>query len=343
LQLAPFLGMKRSLIILVLVAAVAAAGFYLYSYWTHRTPAGTPGTPPGILSQVPQDAPVILYCDLAALRLSAFYAQLTALAPAPGMDQEYADFVRSTGFDYTRDLDRVAVAAWPSPQPPALVAVAEGRFDRDKITRYAARSGTVSKKGGMETYEVATANPPRRIVFAFLGSNRIAIAEGKDFETVLQAARSAHFYPEMSARIASVAGSPVFGAARTDDLPKDLALEGFHSDQLNRLLRSVRGLTLAGQPEGQRLKVALDADCDSATNAFQLSTLLDALRWLGRAGLADPKARTGLQPQEAQVLDSVLRAAQISHESNRVRLRLELTPEMLAPAAKARPSGPKHQ
>ena len=41
-------------------------------------------------------------------------AAILGLAGAsPAEDKEYAKFVSDTGFDYTRDLNAVAIALWP--------------------------------------------------------------------------------------------------------------------------------------------------------------------------------------------------------------------------------------
>jgi hypothetical protein len=90
------------------------------------------------------------------------------------------------------------------------------------------------------------------------------------------------------------------------------------------------------------LNLSADADCDSVKDAFELATVLDGLRFLGGAALANPKTRQGMRPEEAALLDILLRAGKMSREGPRVRLRLELTPAMLgaprnAPAAPPQP------
>ncbi len=67
-----------------------------------------------MLSLLPPQAPYVVYADLATLRGSAFLNRLVAIIPAPKEDPEYLDFVRATGFDYTRDLDRVAIGVIPT-------------------------------------------------------------------------------------------------------------------------------------------------------------------------------------------------------------------------------------
>src|SRR5277367_7195739 len=150
---------RRALIVLavfLLLILAAVGGFY---YWQHRPlpPMVSPvagvavsGPEPGILSELPSDAPVIAYVDVAALRKlqnSPLAAVLGLTSPGPDADREYAEFVRDTGFDYTRDLDRAALAFWPAsfgdPNNPfgedRVLAIADGRFDKQKIEAYALR------------------------------------------------------------------------------------------------------------------------------------------------------------------------------------------------------------
>jgi hypothetical protein len=82
------------------------------------------------------------------------------------------------------------------------------------------------------------------------------------------------------------------------------------------------------------------------SNALQLSAALDALRWIGRAALADPKTRAQMSREDAANLDTLLKVASVSHEDHFLRIRLELTPEMLRtvsapPPPRSKPSPKK--
>ncbi len=335
--------MKRIVPYFLAGGLVVAAAAYLYLRY-RAGPDLAPGPLPGLVEQLPADAPVKAFIDLAALRLSPFSAQLMALAPAPVEDSEYKSFVQETGFDYSRDLDRAALAMWTDSPKPALVVIAEGRFQRDRIMRYALRSGSVRKHGSTDIYEIratpaagesAKSNAGKKAIeLAFLSQNRLALAEGGPRDAALNPAHASARDPAQRDRLARVAGASFFATARIENLPENLSLQGMHSEQLVHLLRSLQFASLAGRPEGDRLVLALDAECDSATNAFQVSTLLDGLRLYGRLALEDPKTRRQLTPQLAMLLDTVVRAGEISSQGNRVRLRLELTPQMLGAPAK---------
>ena len=111
---------KRALIALAAIFLLAAvvAGVYLYRA-RRPMPAAAPSIlpVPSVLSELPPDAPGVAYLDVAALRKlqgSPLAAMLGLAGANPASDRDYANFVRGTGFDYTRDLDKAAIAFWPA-------------------------------------------------------------------------------------------------------------------------------------------------------------------------------------------------------------------------------------
>ncbi len=354
----PMSSTNRALIAIAALVLLVAAGTGVYLYRLHGSLSGIGGEPPDILSQLPPDAPVVVYIDVATLRKSqglfgAFGLGIDKPAsPAGGPilhgDSDYDEFVRGTGFDYTRDLDRAAIALWPAnvltpskgPASPTgglgenrVLAIAEGRFDESKIKAYALRTGKVATRGAQSLYTVP-GNPPTS--FAFLSPTRIALASGPDAENLLAAPNSTARDPAMQARIDRVAGAPIFAVARTDTLPNSFYANFRNSPQLERLARSVRGLTLAGQPQSERIDMALDAECDSMTNALELSTLLDGFRVFGSMALADPKTRRSMTKEQAAFLTAVANQVKVTQQDRWVRLTLAIAPAMLTEGA----SGP---
>ena len=334
---------KRALIAIAVVVCVAAAGAGIYLYRLHRPLAGSSaGTAPDILSQLPAGAPAIAYIDVAALRKlqgSQLAAMLGLAGADPHEEREYADFVRDTGFDYARDLDKVAVAIWPTSVPAPsgapgesrIMAIADGRFDRDKIKAYALRSGEVVTQGAGSFYEVP-GNPP--VSFAFLSPTRIVLTNAKGL-SILTTMPGASEQNAMRERIERVAGAPIFAVARTDTLPNSFYANFRNAPQFENLARSVQGLTLAGQPDGDEIHVAVDAECDSMKNALELSTLLDGLRMFGSMALSDPKTRGQMTKQQAALLMALASRVKVTNQNKWVRLTLDITPDMLAPASPA--------
>src|SRR5208282_4465286 len=180
---------KRALIAVAVMVCTLGVIAAVYLYCQHRPFASTGGGPaPSILAELPSDAPAVAFLDVAALRK----LQNSPLAAVLGLakndsqtDREYADFVRDTGFDYTRDLDQAAVAFWPTSlaleanaagDDPAL-AIADGRFDQQKIEAYAMRAGGRAEQRGTRTIYVVPGSPV--VSFEFLSPTRIAVASGK--------------------------------------------------------------------------------------------------------------------------------------------------------------------
>jgi hypothetical protein len=351
----PSSSAKRAWIVLavLLLLIVAALGIYFYR---QRGPlpalpgvTNNPGPPPDIVSQLPSDAPLVGYVDAAALRRlenSPLAAVLGLTSPGPEADREYAQFVSDTGFDYTRDLDHAAIAFWPANFGSAetalaeerVLAIAEGRFDEQKIKAYALRTGRVEQRGTQSVYDVP-GNPP--IAMEFLSSTRIVLAAGRNAADLLGTVAANGVSARDSAMqvsIKRVAGAPIFALARTDRLPAGFYANFRNSPQLEHLARSVRSMTLAGQPDANNLNLALDAECDSMKNAFEISTLLDTFRMVGSMALHDPKLRGPMTRQQAAFLASLLNQTKVTHQDKWVRLYLQITPAMLG-APKLSPTG----
>jgi hypothetical protein len=347
--------------IVVAVLLVCLLGGVAFYRWQHRPlppivttvpGAPAPAPPSDILSELPPDAPVVAYIDAASLRSlqnSPLAAALGLASPGPQADRDYANFVRDTGFDYTRDLDHAAVAFWPaSLGTPAnvlgedrVVAIADGRFDQQKIKSYALRTGKELTRGPQSVYEVP-GNPP--VSFTFFSPTRIALAGGRNTTELL-----ARLHPgsspsrdsAMQSRLNRVAGAPVFAVARTDHLPSGLYDSFRNAPQLEQLARSVQVVTLAGQPDGSNLRVTLDAECDSLKNAIAISILLEGGRMAGSMALSDPHTRRQMTGEQIAFLEALVSQAKITHQNKLVRLVLDITPTMLN-AAPARAAVPAH-
>jgi len=109
----------------VVAAALILFGiqYYRYRFVRHNSDL-VRLLPPGDLT--------IVYTDLSLLRRAQLLGLLSNIKVAS--DQEYADFVRQTGFDYTRDLDAIAIGTDAS----QTFLVGRGRFAWDKLKGFAA-------------------------------------------------------------------------------------------------------------------------------------------------------------------------------------------------------------
>jgi len=329
-----------------LVAILCGCGAaYLYY---HRRIAALPASTARVtaqqvdlLSLLPGDAPVIGFADLAALRNSAFVQDFEKLGPTPAEDGDYSAFVRESGFDYTRDLDTAAIAAWPdssstqqlAPGGPAVptlrvLVLGDGRFDAAKIAAYAARSGRAITANGKTVYEFHNPAAKDSLYVSLLSPGRIALAQGGNLDAVL-GGKAAAAKPDRAAQLARVAGRPIFIIARLDNVLKDLSINFGSFDQLRTLLASLRWVTIAGQPNGANFEVGAEGDCDSASHALQISTILGGLRWFARSALADPGNQQQMTKDQVALANYFLQATKVSNDGHWLNLKVTLTPAAL--------------
>src|SRR5450631_3232493 len=130
--------MHKRLILILGIAAVVIALPLAYHHWGLKDSAAAREE---MLAALPGDPSAVLFVDLAQFRSSAFLSQLMAWAPQLPLDEDYTQFVQATGFNYERDLTRIAVAFIRQPTGSFAYVIADGRFDRNKIENYAARNG----------------------------------------------------------------------------------------------------------------------------------------------------------------------------------------------------------
>lgn len=328
------------------VLVVGPMVFYAYRRW------GSSGQSArnDLLRQMPADAGAVFYIDLDALRQSPFLAEMYKWAPQRAEDPDYSEFLQSTGFNYERDLNRLSIAVLKRGQDITLFAVAEGRFDRKKISAYASQTGTRESRGGREIFSLLLSGGTRRITFTFLGNDRIALTNGSNLESSLSPTRgeSDSDTEAWRERFRRLAGSPVFAVIRRDAAAGAAwsahAPGGLQSPQLSALIDRLQWITVAGRPEGDHLRVALEGEGAADAPTRQLSEVINGLLVLAQAGLSDQKLRQQLQPEARGAYLEMLQSADVSEidrgETKSVRLIFDLTPKLLKAARMAMPIAP---
>jgi len=326
------------------VVVLFASGFFGYQRW--GSSKGSPRTE--LLAEMPSDASAVVFLDFDELRRAPFIARLYEWAPKPQSDADYAQFVRETGFDYERDLDRVAIATKKNGQDSVLFAIADGKFDRARISAYASRFGTVEKNGGREVYSLPASGVAKKISFTFLKDGQIALADGEDVNAFLKAGNRKEDAAEWRTRFERLAGSPIFAVIRQDaGAGSALAAQapgGLRSPQLSTLLDQLQWITLAGKPDNEVLRVVAEGECATDATVRQLADLLNGVVILAQAGLNDSKTRQQLDPAAREAYLELLRGADVSRidrgDTKSVRLVLEITPKFLAAARTVAPALP---
>lgn len=316
-------------------AATVLAGALLFAYARYGRSSGEAGA--ALLEAMPTDATAVTYVDLHALRQTPFFAELASWAPRPATDSDYAQFVAETGFDYERDLDRVAVAITKSGAGTSLLAVAEGRFDRKKILSLAARNGSSEKRDGREIWSMNVPGSPKRIALVFLGDRRIALTDDPDLSRFFRKAPADGDGAEWQKRFRRLAGSPVFAAIRQEAGSAEAlarsAPGSLRSPQLVTLLKQVEWITVAGKPEQDRLRVVVEGESRTEEPARRLGEVLNGLMVLAEDGLNQPATRQQLDPQTRLAYLDLIKTAEVTQvdrgRTKSVRLVFDVAPQFL--------------
>jgi len=328
------------------VALIVAATIVFYAY---RRWSGSESSPPNdLLAQIPASTNTVLYIDLDVLRQSPFLAELYKWAPQTKVDADYSQFLQATGFNYETDLNRVCIALLNHGQDATIYAIADGRFDQKKISAYASQTGTRESRNGREIFSVPLNGSTRRITFTFLRKDRVALTNGPNLDLSPSASRSDSDGQAWRERFRRLAGSPVFAVIRQDPSSGSTlsaqAQGSIQSPQIAALLDQLRWITVAGKPEGDRLRVVLEGEGPAAAPTRQLSDMLNGLLVMAQVGLNDRKLRQQLQPDARDAYLEVLKSADVSQidrgDTKSVRLIFDLTPKFLDAARTALPLAP---
>jgi hypothetical protein len=318
---------------------LSALGFYIYQRRGTSISSGRDD----LLDRMPPDSSAVVFANLTELRRAPFVAQLFALAPQPEPDEDYAQFMNETGFHYERDLNRLAIAFQKVGQDSIFFAVADGRFDRQKIAALANKSGTVEKRSGREIFAIPENGEAKKIYLTFLSDERIALTDSEDLTQTLAVKKRSDDGAEWRSRFERLGGTPVFAVIRQEAAPGEALTErapgGFSSPQLSVALDRLQWITLAGKPENDRLHVVAEGECTSDDTARQLADLLNGILALAEAGLNDAKTRQQLDPSLREAYLALLKSADVSKldrgETKSVRLAFEITPAFLESARRA--------
>lgn len=321
-----------------------AAAFFGHRKWGVQNGSTRAET----LALMPTDASAVLFVDLSELRRAPFFAQLYAWAPKPQVDADYAQFVKDSGFDYERDLDRVAIAVEKRVQETVLFAILDGKFDRQRISAYALKNGSTAKTGAREVFSIPVSGTPKTISFTFLRNDRIALTNDSSLDTFLEARKRPEDTAEWRVRFERLGGSPLFAVIRQDAaVGAAIAAQapgGLRSPQLSALLDQLQWITIAGKPENDRLRVVADGECTAEATARQLVDVINGVAILAEGGLNDPQTRQQLDPAMREAYLQLVKSADVSKidrgDTKSVRLVFEITPGFLDAARKSPPVKP---
>ncbi|MBZ5526797.1 MAG: hypothetical protein LAN71_02705 [Acidobacteriia bacterium] len=339
----------RTLAAVVFAAALAAGATAVF---LHLRPSGeVPAVE--LIEDLPAEASSLVYVDLAALRQSGVLARLKSLAPDAQKEPEYAQFVRDTGFDFERDLDRLAIAIVTRGDTRTFYAAVEGRFDAGKIRALALRSGKQQSRGGQDIFTMPVSGSPLPVSFSFLGNGRILLTGGGEADSLVRSRAADASARERNERALRLAGSPIFGVLHPDPAQmRELSRRfpgGLRSDQLTALAEKIRWVTFAARPDSERTQIVLEAEAISDQAAAQIAELTENLLLLARTALEFSGGRAQLTPAERAAFLDLLQNAQVAQinrgETQAVRLVLNAGPPVIQAllASSPNPAPESHQ
>ncbi len=337
--------MKTRRVVIGILGAVliVAGGIVAYRHWQSQDGSGTREE---MLSLLPADPSTVVFLDLEQFRKSSFLPQLLAWVSHNSVEDDYAQFVKETGFNYERDLDRVAVASIRQGANSKSYAIAEGRFDRKKLEEYARRNGQSISEKGLLVFLVNLKNSARPSYFTFLRNDRIGWTDDPAYAGLFLRNAGYAGKRDWQEHFERLAGSAVFAVIR-EDATTAAALEqqapgGFRSPQLATLLNQLQWITIGGKPEENNLRVVIEGEGGTESALNQLKDLLQGILVMAQMGLNGAQNRKQMNPQLREAYLELLKSAEVEKvdrgTGKSVRVLFLITPGFLEAMKKA--SGP---
>lgn len=267
-------------------------------------------SPAGMLRHLPPENATVVFVDFGTLRRAGALKLVAASKAAE--EPDYLAFVNATGFDYQKDLDRVA-ASFSSDGEYLIV---KGRFNWPKLRAYAEAQG-----GGCEgkLCRMQGSTPERRISFLPVTGDLMALAVSTDNSAALRLAEGT----AGSVQPVDLPRDPVWVSIPAESLKSPGQLPPGASFFTNALASADRILLSLG-PEGERLEARLLVTCRTSADAAALAGQLQHATSLVKEMLAREK-----QEPKAKDLSGVLTAGVFQQSGRRVLGRWPLPAEFL--------------
>jgi hypothetical protein len=314
--------LKRAAAVSTAFALLAAASLAAYS---HQASSASVSEPASLLSELPPNAPLVAYLDAQPFRSSAFLEQLLALAPSPAPSADYQQFMEQTGFDFSRDLNRLAMAVTPQGSEADVELVAEGTFDQPKIVSYARQhGGSVGSQHGESTILYPSGDHKRQVTLEFLPGGRIRLRSAPVDEQGAAPGESAGNPAAMRQHLAGLSASPLFVVAEVRSWPVNA-----HLGQYSSVIGGIAWLTVQVLPQGNNLQFSVNGECNSAPEAQQLVSLVNLLKGLGTTLVNQQAAQQKISVSQAHAASDFLRNLEVTQDDTRVMLAFSISTELL--------------
>lgn len=319
----------------LVIAGAAFAGFHSLS--SGRAALAPPPTAADLFADLPTaTSPAAIYVDMKSLRASAFLSKIAAMAPEVKRDANYTEFVNATGFNYETDLDQIAVVTDPATQGNTAQIIAQGRFDEEKIAAYAQAKGKMTVKSGGHRYQITTDNSANSVTMEFLSPNRLRVTSvsTKKSDSAANGSSAAPVAIPMREHISRVSDSALFAIFHVNGMKGMNANAGgpMATTQMAQVAQSVQWVTLTGNPEASDLRISIEAECDTATNAQQLASGLNTLKMMAPMFLSQansPQNTQKIPPEVVAALTQFIASLQISNQDTHAKLSALFTQQMI--------------
>jgi hypothetical protein len=236
---------------LLALCAIAAAAWFGFNFYQHRFVR----TDADLVKLLPPGDLTTFYINIAALRHGGLLHLLTGITAAP--ENDYADFVAKTAFDYSRDMDALAGGV---NNDNDIFFLIRGRFDWSKLRQFAiAHSGSCDD----DACRAPSTKPHRWVNFIRIQPDTIGLA-------ISQNASAADLLRPPGRRLQDIPlGDPIWVSVASSlikdptVLPKPLQIFAIS-------LQAAQTVTLsAGQPEhdNEAFTVQLQASFPNAPSA----------------------------------------------------------------------------
>lgn len=335
--------MPRGRQYLVLVGGLALVGLVLYVTYRSRPQPflRAPATAQAGLAWLPAEASLLVGIDLAGLRQQSWLLASMEQAADVGEDPDYRAFVSATDFDYSRDLDRLWIGAFGTAEQVRMTGVAEGRFSRSRIIRYARQEGaTLHRHQGRDIYELrfapaAAGEPPRRFAFAFLDDSHLAFASdteraGMVIDCWLGRAPAIDSDPTRRDELLQLAAGWQAWGVDSAGLWESL-LSGSQTSPSD-LGSVIAQLAVGLRASEQGLELGAEARCREPGQAKRLRDNLGLMVLLGQVTLSRQ------QDETMRTLGEALKNLSVAHRDDTVEARLLLAPATVDTLLRAAPA-----
>lgn len=288
----------RRLTYLILAAAGLGVLFLGWNAWRNsRTLSDAE-----MLKRLPTADAVVVSIDFSLLRHSGVFGELVGSKVME--EPDYQAFVRDTGFDYKRDLDR-ALAAFTT---AGTYLVVHGRFDWKRLEAYAHHSGGSCYN---DLCHMPGSQPDRQISFLPLASGFSGKGDVMGLAVASSDSAASRLLQDSPQRPLTVPTEPVWVSIPGSAIGRSVNSMSGAGLMLAGVMKGVDGIMLTLGAQGNHFAARMQAQCRTPQDAAEIASQLQGLTALMKSAIQREK-----KSPDAKDLSGVLTAGQF-HQTDR--------------------------